>query len=387
MFPPGEDANTSSDGCEVEDFDGIDVSNKIVVIQRGSCDYVTKAQNAEDKGAVGVLIFNEGQENRTGAVDGTLQEFSEVTVPAIGISFDLGKGLYDLSQAGSVAIHMTVVSSDETRTSNNLLAETPGGNGDQVVMLGAHLDSVATAPGTNDNGSGSAAVLEFAVQMAQKGFNPVNKVRFGWWTVEEEGTVGSFEYLNSLSDEDLSKIGMYLNFDMIASHNYAIFVYDGNVSDTADEPTIDEDMAELVRRPESGAIEQVFVDYFDSVGLIAYPDTLDARSDYDNFVYAGIPIGGANAGGDGTKTEEQATVYGGTAGETYDECYHKLCDNMENLNMDAMTSISKGLAHVAQHYAQKTKLFDDTPARRRASRVEQEKVYRRNHSEQPLSVK
>ncbi|MCP4105703.1 MAG: M28 family peptidase [Desulfobacteraceae bacterium] len=388
------DPSTSTDGCEVEDFEGIDLTGKIAVIQRGDCYYRDKAKNAEDAGAIGAIIFNEGQTGRQDQMGGTLGNESEISIPVIATSYQIGAALYDLAQTGSVEIHMTVTASDETRTSNNIITETPGGNSEQVIMVGAHMDGVSPAPATNDNGSGTIAVFELAYQMAQQGFNPVNKVRFAWWSVEEQGKVGSGAYLDSLSEDERAKIGMYLNFDMLGSNNYAILVYDGDVSDTAEDPNNSSDMSDSVLRPESGAVEQVFLDYFASEDIAAFPQALSGRSDYYDFVLYGIPFGGAWSGADVLKTEEQAAVYGGTVGEQYDTCYHKLCDDMENLNMDAMTSISKSAAHATQYFAQDVKLFDGLPpapgTRRAAYKEDRVKTkdrvfkYDRHHSDRHL---
>src|SRR5690606_28644690 len=95
-----------------------------------------------------------------------------------------------------------------------------------VVMVGAHLDSVAEGPGINDNGTGSAAVLEIAKQMRK--VKPKNKVRFALWGAEESGLVGSDYYVANLSEAERAKIALYLNFDMIGSPNYVRFVYDGD---------------------------------------------------------------------------------------------------------------------------------------------------------------
>ncbi len=71
----------------------------------------------------------------------------------------------------------------------NVIAELPGKNMNNVVMAGAHLDSVPEGPGINDNGSGSAALLETALMMAK--LKPQNTLRFAWWGAEELGLVGS----------------------------------------------------------------------------------------------------------------------------------------------------------------------------------------------------
>jgi Zn-dependent M28 family amino/carboxypeptidase len=70
-------------------------------------------------------------------------------------------------------------------------------------MAGAHLDSVNDGPGLNDNGSGSAALLEVALQMQK--VTPRNTVRFAWWGAEESGLIGSTFYVDSLSADELGK--------------------------------------------------------------------------------------------------------------------------------------------------------------------------------------
>jgi Zn-dependent M28 family amino/carboxypeptidase len=109
-----------------------------------------------------------------------------------------------------------------------VLAESRRGNPDNVVIVGAHLDSVFEGPGINDNGSGSAAVLAVAEQMSK--VKPRNKVRFAWWGAEEFGLVGSDHYVANLSEEEREDIALYLNFDMIGSPNYVRFIYDGDGS-------------------------------------------------------------------------------------------------------------------------------------------------------------
>ena len=110
----------------------------------------------------------------------------------------------------------------------NVIAELPGANNDNVVMAGAHLDSVQAGPGINDNGSGSAALLEVAEQLGK--LHPQNTLRFAWWGAEEAGLIGSTQYVDSLSDDELARIALYLNFDMVGSPNYIFMTYDGDES-------------------------------------------------------------------------------------------------------------------------------------------------------------
>ncbi len=315
--PPAEPGSTS--GCEEADFAGF-VAGNVALIQRGTCTFGQKALNAQNAGAVGVIIFNEGQEGRTDAFSGTLGS-ADFTIPVVGVSFATGADLAD--PAGTV-VHLATSTLSEERTTYNVVAESQGGNDDNVVMAGAHLDSVVAGPGINDNGSGSAALLEVALQMAE--VEPVNTLRFAWWGAEELGLVGSEYYVSQLSPEELERIALYLNYDMVGSPNYVRFIYDGDQS-TFPAP---------VPVPEGSAqIEAVYDRFFAYRGLPAEDTEFSGRSDYQAFILAGVPAGGLFTGAEGIKTEEQAAIYGGTAGEQYDPCYHQACDNIgENFNLD-----------------------------------------------------
>jgi Zn-dependent M28 family amino/carboxypeptidase len=149
--------------------------------------------------------------------------------------------------------------------------------------------------GTNDNGSGTSTILETALQMAELDVQPQNQVRFAFWGAEEDGLIGSQYYVDHLPKHDLKSIMLNLNFDMVGSPNFVRFVYDGDGSAFGtDGPS------------GSGAIEDVFVDYFTSQGLATDPTEFDGRSDYDAFINAGIPAGGLFTGAEGIKTAAQA---------------------------------------------------------------------------------
>ena len=192
----------SSSGCEEADFDGLDFSGDadIALIQRGTCNFGNKAYWAEQAGAEAVIIFNQGNSpDREGlivadassldpAIPGAPSGPLEHGIPVVGASFADGVAL---AQPGSTAFVKVLPA--ETRTDYNVIAELPGKNKDNVVMAGAHLDSVIEGPGINDNGSGSAALLETALMMANS--HPENTLRFGWWAAEEQGLVGSADYV------------------------------------------------------------------------------------------------------------------------------------------------------------------------------------------------
>ncbi|MFD0311030.1 M28 family metallopeptidase [Streptomyces sp. NPDC127119] len=208
-------------------------------------------------------------------------------------------------------------------TGYNLIADWPGGDTNQVVMSGSHLDSVSAGPGINDNGSGSAAVLEAALAVSRAQYQPTKHLRFAWWGAEELGMVGSRYYVNSLTTANRAKISGYLNFDMIASPNPGYFVYD-------DDP----------------AIEKTFKDYFTGLGVATEIETEgDGRSDHAYFKSAGIPVGGLFTGASTRKTAAQVTKWGGTAGVAFDRCYHSSCDTTTNINDTALNRNSDALAY------------------------------------------
>ena len=221
LTPP----RANSSGCTAGDFAGFPAGS-IALVQRGTCGFIVKAQNAQAAGAAAVVIFNQGDTaapDRNNAVNPTLAPFV-ANIPVVGTTYLAGESL---AQAGSTA--RVRVDAPQNITQVNVLAESKSGDPNNVVMVGAHLDSVDEGPGINDNGSGSAAVLEVAEQMAK--VKPRNKVRFAWWGAEESGLVGSTAYVNGLSQAEQDKIALYLNFDMVGSPNHVFFIYDGDNSD------------------------------------------------------------------------------------------------------------------------------------------------------------
>ncbi|KUM77322.1 M28 family metallopeptidase [Streptomyces griseorubiginosus] len=210
-----------------------------------------------------------------------------------------------------------------SRTGYNLIADWPGGDTNQVIMSGSHLDSVTAGAGINDNGSGSAAVLETALAVSRAGFHPTKHLRFAWWGAEELGMVGSKYYVNNLSTANRSKIKGYLNFDMIGSPNPGYFVYD-------DDP----------------GIEKTFKEYYAGLGVPTEIETEgDGRSDHAPFKNAGVPVGGLFSGADYIKTAAQAAKWGGTSGRAFDRCYHSSCDTTANIDDTALDRNSNAVAY------------------------------------------
>ena len=337
LAPPRD----STSGCEAADFAGLDFSGPadIALVQRGTCAFAVKALNAEAAGAEAVIIFNQGNTpEREGLIVGTLGGDNVVGIPVVGASFADGAAL---AQAGSTA--RIEVDPPVSRPQVNVIAELAGRNDDNVIMAGAHLDSVQAGPGINDNGSGSAALIEVAEQMAK--VKPRNTVRFAWWGAEEAGLVGSTEYVADLSADALADITLYLNFDMIGSPNHVFFIYDGDDSDG---------VGSGPGPAGSAQIEGTFEAYFASLGQPAKGTDFSGRSDYGPFIAVGIPSGGLFTGAEGIKTAQEAALWGGTAGQQYDPCYHLACDTFANVNMLALDVNSDAVAYAVLTYAMNT---------------------------------
>ena len=228
-IPPSPEPGSTS-GCEAADFDGLPVAGNVVLLQRGTCDFAVKVDNAAAAGAAAAILFNEGQAGRTDIILGTLG--TPVAIPALDTSFALGSELANGATNGptGLTVHVATTTHSEEVSAENVIAETKSGDGDNVVMAGAHLDSVTEGPGINDNGTGTATLLETAKQISKLDVSPKNKIRFAWWGAEEEGLIGSTEYVAALSEAAGADIALYLNFDMIGSPNYARLIYDGNGS-------------------------------------------------------------------------------------------------------------------------------------------------------------
>lgn len=228
------------------------------------------------------------------------------------------------------------------KTGYNLIADLPGGDTANTVMVGAHLDSVTGGAGINDNGSGSAGILEVALQLAAAPDDPAKHVRFGWWGAEELGLIGSKAYVNSLTSTQKAQIDSYYNVDMIASPNPGYFLYDGDNSDG---------VGAGAGPAGSAYLEQVLADYYSQIGVPTRGTDFDGRSDYGPFISAGIPAGGIFTGAEGRKTSAQVSLWGGTT-TAFDPCYHSSCDSLGNVDATALDRNTDALAHALWTVAQ-----------------------------------
>ncbi|MEU9235033.1 M28 family metallopeptidase [Streptomyces subrutilus] len=327
-----------TNGCEPGDFAAGAFTGKIALIKRGGCTFAVKQANAADAGAVGAILYN----NTEGALNGTLGDAAAGKVPTGGITQAEGEKLAAEAAAGPVEVTLDIREFRENRKTYNVVAETRGGDANNTVFLGAHLDSVAAGPGINDNGSGSAGILQVAQRLASSQTKIKNKVKFAWWSAEEYGLLGSEAYVAGLTEEQKKQIKLYLNFDMIASPNAAYFVYDGD----------DSDGVGAGPGPEGSAqIEKGITDFLDSKKIPHAGTDFSGRSDYGPFIEVGIPSGGTFTGAEGIKTAAEAAKFGGQAGVAYDVNYHGKGDDITNIDQKALDINVDVIADAVGHYA------------------------------------
>ncbi|MFF4100511.1 M28 family metallopeptidase [Streptomyces sp. NPDC001903] len=332
-------------GCTADDYASGTFTGKIALVKRGSCTFVEKQKAAAAAGALGVIVYNH---SGTTPVRGGFSSPDEGVIPSAGITLADGEALAAAAAKGEVKVRLDLDQEHVKKTTRNVIAETRGGRSDRVVTVGSHLDSVPEGPGINDNGSGSAGLLEVALKLADEGANkkgrgPANKVRFAWWSAEELGLLGSEHYVAQLSEKQKKDIALYLNFDMIASPNPVQFVYDGDDSDKT---------GEGAGPAGSAQIEALINGFLDKKHKPHEGSDFDGRSDYGPFIANGIPAGGTFTGAEGIKTAEQAKRYGGTAGAPYDPNYHGAGDTLKNLDLKAFDTNLDVIAHAVGTYAQ-----------------------------------
>ncbi len=346
--------NASTSGCEASDFDGLDFSgdSDVALLQRGACAFGDKATNATAAGAEAAIIFNQGNaEGRFDLVSGTLGEdvVGVVDIPVLDTSYDDGVALID-----ATGVSLSAETIIDTRTTQNVISDLEGVNTDNVVMAGAHLDSVQEGAGIQDNGTGSATILTTALALGNnKKYTPQNSLRFAWWGAEESGLIGSTEYIFNpefgISDEDYEKLALYLNFDMVGSPNFVYGVYDADQSSFEAPVPVPEGSAEL---------EDVFEAYY-SVNEIPYDDSeFSGRSDYQAFIEVGIPSSGLFTGAEEIKSERQQEIWGGTAGDQFDPCYHLACDTVDNVSVEAIDVNVDAIAYAIHNLAASTELVN-----------------------------
>jgi Iap family predicted aminopeptidase len=273
-------------GCARSDFRALEEGD-VAVVARGECFFRDKARHAASAGAAALVIVDGESDEPPSATLGA----PGIRIPVLAVGAEAGRSL-----GPRVEVEVDAVS--ERRRTANVIAETAGGRGERVVMAGGHLDSVPAGAGINDNGSGTAALLEVADALG--GRAPGARIRLAFWGAEELGLIGSRRYVRELDPEERERIAAYLNLDMVGSPEPEHGVY----SDA--DPAIER----LLRR---------------LVGPEAEEENAGGNSDHAPFQREGIPVGGLFTG----------------AGEPNDPCYHRACDDITNVDMQVLVEMTR----------------------------------------------
>jgi hypothetical protein len=370
IIPPTQTSSSTS-GCTAADFDD-SMSGKIALIQRGGCNYGVKVQNAQDAGAVGVVIFNEGNPGRTGVINGSLVDANGnpilPTIPVAFTSFDIGESLLNQYQLAvqngtqvptlSLDVHVIV---DPNRTDWNVIADSQGGDPNHVVVVDAHLDAIYGA-GMLDNASGSATILDIAQEM--KNVDPRNKLRFIWFGGEELGLLGSQYYVDNLSNSELSHIGYDLDADVTATPNYLIGVLDPAGPDLFGRTVTSKFPNRVYKASTVG--RDYGVDYLDSIGK-NHEFLSPVGTDAYNFNAVGVPASGVLTGQDCCKPQGEVDLFGGYLGNyegnvpSFDggcvDNPFRWCDNLSNNDPGVLTFMSRTFANMVVNMAFDTKVM------------------------------
>jgi Zn-dependent M28 family amino/carboxypeptidase len=366
---PPTSTPSSSSGCTSGDFAGF-VPGRIALIQRGSCNFGVKIQNAETAQASGVIIFNEGNPGRTGLmgisiIDANDNPFTP-TIPVAFTTFDHGVTLYNDYQARTPAVMSFTIRAihDPNRDDYNLIADSKGGDKNHTVVVDAHLDAIYGA-GMLDNASGSATILEIAQLM--KNVNPTNHLRFIWFGGEELGLLGSEYYVSTLPSNELSHIGYDLDADVTATPNYTLGVLDPAAKDLFSSTSSTSFPNRVYKASLIG--RDAGVEYFDSIGK-NHEFFSPAGTDAFEFNLAGIPASGVLTGQDCCKTQDEVNLFGGYTGNfegnipSFDGgCVDNAflwCDNFDNNDFQVMTWVSRAFANMVLRMAFDTKVMSSS---------------------------
>ena len=318
ISPTAPTAAPSFLGCSPKDFAGFTPGN-IALLQRGKCSNREKVVNAIAAGAVGAITMNYADETE----GNTLITTNGITVPVISyIPLSAGQKLYNDTggKTGTEVVHMLVDTVNENRITYNVIADSKYGNPNSIVVLGGHYDSIFGA-GILDNASGVASMMEIAAAM--KDTNTANKLRYAFWGGEELGAFGSAYYINNLSATNLNKIVYNLDFDVTATKNFTYDISDpayGIANPSGGFTDSNKWKQNAVNLSSLGV--NLFKNYMNSVGLPYTSERTDLNisgSDDDPFILTGIPVGSLVTGQGGGKSQRDANIFGGTAGN-FDVC-------------------------------------------------------------------
>ena len=252
------------------------------------------------------------------------------TVPTelsfIAMSKDAGEILEAAVINGSGSIAMDIdVTNDGTRTIYVPCGEFKG-KSSEVIIAGAHHDTVYSGPGAIDDTSGSASIMEMSRQISKlvnESGTPDRTIRFCTWGGEEEGLYGSRAYVNEMKDDLKRNLRLYINLDM--NHVDADFANRGNSLTLFTNSIADYKNVESIKKEYISTYPDIANRYEIRMSALlgdkGDKDGMPYNSDHGPFVY---DLGsGANG--------RAVVCYGSGSWE-----YHTYKDNMERFNEESL---------------------------------------------------
>ncbi|MFD2178147.1 M28 family peptidase [Veronia pacifica] len=390
-------------GCNIEDFQNAGViKDKIVLVQAGGCTLEKKLTLAQDAEAAGLIVFKEKKDSFSDN-----EVFSEplpyrlsplATIPVLGISYQDGINLYSYRNENDFRAAVSVNVEDTLVETKNLIAELEVSGQNEVIMVGAHLDSAIDSPGANNNGASAVALLSYARVLVNKreslGIGRLKRnLRIAFWGAGEAGRYGSESYAekqfsssyknvvnkvlteigkasyDALSEQEKkivsrrmqagNSVKLYIDLDSIASKNSIYGVYDGDLSSTSANPNSAYGSQKLLI-PTDGVqyhIEEKFRKAFVSMNKSIEPLVLDNKADYKAFGQYQVPFGGLFSGGAGLKTQAQVDTFGGEPNQPFDPCHNKACDGFDNVHLETLQVNAQAMAEVVTSYLLSDNVF------------------------------
>jgi len=328
-----------NEGCDMSDFSNATAGSIALVALATSgskCELTDQALNAQKAGAKAVLVYSKVLTGRRARYYQWTPE-TLIQIPTLTVTSTVAQVLMDgVAPTATVQINTEIL----IVPTFNVIAKAKKGDPSSILMVGGHLDSVPAGPGLNDNGSGSQTVLELALRFAAQKRKYHSQLAFAFWGAEELGLLGSYAFVNDLKARNqLQTIKAYLNFDMAASPNYIVQVFDG--------ASADNDLAVHG----STILQMQFQSVLNHSSIPYALKPMTGGSDYYPFSLNGVPSNGLAAGAGEVKTAEDRSLFGGLANAPLDPCYHQACDTIDNINQECLQYISQTAATVVEKLA------------------------------------
>jgi hypothetical protein len=290
----------SGEGCFAGDFAGF-VPGQIALLERGACPYDAQVANAVKAGAAAVILY---RSDNAGSLHARLTR--PVTIPVVSVSYTVASELLRrYTTVNPPTVHLDIRMRRRSIVDYNVIAESPFGDRNHVVVVEGHLDSIFGA-GMLDNASGSTTILEIALNMAKTKTH--NQLRYIWFGGEELGLNGSAFYTTNLSSAERKRIAFDVDMDVTATPNFDMWI-----ADPAFAYNVSQFPPNVV--PQSKIGNKYFADFFNSIGVVSQSSTFgNSGTDSNSFALIGIPDSGILTRQDCCKGQAEVNIWGGFLG-------------------------------------------------------------------------